>query len=70
MSATIDDSMGGEQAEAKADGLPRESVADAAAPVVVDIAASADDEEDDGTPAELEDPFAGDENAKPVEMAA
>jgi hypothetical protein len=45
-------------------------VADAAAPVVVDIAASADDEEDDGTPAELEDPFAGDENAKPVEMAA
>jgi transcriptional antiterminator NusG len=27
------------------------------------------DEEDDGTPAELADPFAGDENAKPVEVA-
>ncbi len=27
-------------------------------------------DEDDGTPAELADPFAGDENAKPVEVAA
>jgi len=29
-----------------------------------------DDVEDDGTPAEVADPFAGDENAKPIETAA
>jgi len=28
------------------------------------------EEDDDGTPAVLEDPFAGDENAKPIEVAA
>jgi transcription termination/antitermination protein NusG len=39
-----------------------EVVASASAPV-------ADDLEDDGTPAEVADPFAGDENAKPVEVA-
>jgi transcriptional antiterminator NusG len=33
-------------------------------------AASDVDVEDDGTPAELADPFAGDENAKPIEVAA
>ena len=38
-----------------------EVVAAAGAPV-------ADDLEDDGTPAEVADPFAGDENAKPVEV--
>jgi transcriptional antiterminator NusG len=37
-------------------------VASAGAPAV-------DDVEDDGTPAEVADPFAGDENAKPIEMA-
>ena len=41
-----------------------ETTAAAQAPVVAD----AEDEEDDGTPAELADPFGGDENAKPVEM--
>ena len=40
-----------------------EVVASAGAPAV-------DDVEDDGTPAEVADPFAGDENAKPIEMAA
>jgi transcription termination/antitermination protein NusG len=35
-----------------------------------DDAVPADAEDDDGTPAVLEDPFAGDEDAKPVEMAA
>ena len=39
-----------------------EVVASAGAPAV-------DDVEDDGTPAEVADPFAGDENAKPIEMA-
>jgi len=40
-----------------------------------DVAASADlattpvDDDDDGTPAELDDPFAGDEDAKPIDMA-
>jgi transcriptional antiterminator NusG len=34
-----------------------------------DIAATpADEDEDDGTPAELDDPFAGDEDAKPIDM--
>ena len=32
-------------------------------------ARAVDDVEDDGTPAEVADPFAGDENAKPIEMA-
>ena len=32
-------------------------------------APSVDDVEDDGTPAEVADPFAGDENAKPIEIA-
>ena len=34
-----------------------------------DVAGLAD-EDDDGTPAELADPFAGDENAKPLEVAS
>jgi transcriptional antiterminator NusG len=33
------------------------------------VAPPVDEDEDDGTPAELADPFAGDENAKPVEVA-
>lgn len=39
-----------------------EVVASAGAPAV-------DDVEDDGTPAEVADPFAGDENARPIEVA-
>ena len=70
MTATFDDSMGGDQAAAEATGLPHppsadRAAADAAPPVVTDA-----EDEDDGTPAELEDPFAGDENATPVEVAA
>lgn len=39
--------------------------------VVASVDAPAvDDVEDDGTPAEVADPFAGDENAKPIELAA
>jgi transcriptional antiterminator NusG len=34
------------------------------------VPADAEEDDDDGTPAVLEDPFAGDEDAKPVEMAA
>lgn len=72
MTATFDDSTGGEQAAAEAAALPHPpsadgAAADAAPPVVAD---AEDEDEDDGTPAELEDPFAGDENATPVEVAA
>jgi len=73
MTATFDDSTGGEQAAAEAAGLSHETGGDAVRPVVADAAAAAaaeDEDIDDGTPAELEDPFAGDENAKPVEIAA
>jgi len=45
-----------------AEGLPAGAAAMPAGPVE-------DLDEDDGTPAELADPFAGDENAKPVEVA-
>lgn len=74
MTATFDDPMGGERAAADAVGLSHQSeggkqAANAAAPVVADAVAAAAEDEDDGTPAELEDPFAGDENAKPVEVA-
>jgi transcriptional antiterminator NusG len=69
MSATFDDPIGGEQAGAEASGLPREAAADVAPPAVADVAAAAEDD-DDGTPAELDDPFAGDEDAKPIEFAA
>jgi transcriptional antiterminator NusG len=68
MSATFNDPMDGEEAVAGTPGMPHEAAADAAPPVVAD--ASAVDDEDDGTPAELEDPFAGDEDAKPVEVAS
>jgi transcriptional antiterminator NusG len=40
----------------------------AAAPAVAAAGGDAADDDDDGTPAELADPFAGDENAKPVEV--
>ena len=39
-------------------------------PVVASPAEVVDDLEDDGSPAELADPFEGDENAKPIEVAA
>ena len=69
MSATFDNSMSGEQAGGESAGLPHEAAADAV-PASVPAAAAAAEEDDDGTPAELDDPFAGDEDAKPVEMAA
>ena len=40
----------------------------AAAPAMTSAGGDAADDDDDGTPAELADPFAGDENAKPVEV--
>ena len=54
-----------------ADGLDADPVAADARPAetVAHVPPPADlDDEDDGTPAELADPFAGDENAKPVEV--
>jgi transcriptional antiterminator NusG len=49
---------------------PGATDAAAAAPANVPQPAVADDEDDDGSPAVLADPFAGDEDAKPVDMAA
>jgi transcriptional antiterminator NusG len=71
MTATFDDPMGGEQAAAEAAEVPRHaSGAGAEGDAVVPVVADAAEDDDDGTPAELEDPFAGDENATPVEVAA
>jgi transcriptional antiterminator NusG len=70
MTATFDDSMGGEQAAAEATDLPRSHSADGAAADAVPPVVNDAEDDDDGTPAELEDPFAGDENATPVEVAA
>jgi citrate synthase len=49
--------------------LPADETTAAQAPVVEGAEGTADDFEDDGTPAELADPFGGDENAKPIEVA-
>lgn len=49
--------------------LPADEMTAAQAPVVEGAEGVADDFEDDGTPAELADPFGGDENAKPIEVA-
>ena len=49
--------------------LPADETTAAQAPVVEGAEGMADDVEDDGTPAELADPFEGDENAKPIEVA-
>ncbi|MEY3206436.1 MAG: hypothetical protein RLZZ21_2767 [Planctomycetota bacterium] len=70
MTATFDDSMGGEQAAAEATDLPRSHSADGAPADAVPPVVNDAEDDDDGTPAELEDPFAGDENATPVEVAA
>lgn len=70
MTATFDDSMGGEQAAAEATDLPRSHSTDGAAADAVPPVVNDAEDDDDGTPAELEDPFAGDENATPVEVAA
>lgn len=68
MTVQLPDDADGRQAEPVASAAaPDERLADAAPVVAADGAGSADDE-DDGTPAELADPFAGDENAKPVEV--
>ncbi|NBW85256.1 MAG: transcription termination/antitermination factor NusG [Planctomycetia bacterium] len=52
-------------AHAPSGGPPPEHERTAAVPADAPL-----DEDDDGTPAELADPFAGDENAKPVEVTA
>lgn len=62
--------MGGEQAAAEATDLPRSHSADGAPADAVPPVVNDAEDDDDGTPAELEDPFAGDENATPVEVAA
>ena len=49
--------------------LPADETTSAQAPVLEGAEDMADDFEDDGTPAELADPFGGDENAKPIEVA-
>jgi transcriptional antiterminator NusG len=65
MSVPFDDETGAVAAGGSA--VPPEATGSAhasAAPPVVP-----DEDDDDGTPAVLEDPFAGDENARPVEVA-
>ena len=63
-----DDLTGGAHGGAATGGHPAEAPGGApAGPSGPD--AVSDDEEDDGTPAVLEDPFAGGEDAQPVEMA-
>ena len=68
MSATFDDVVPGAGPEtgAASGGVPEAASAPSAAQA---SAAETDVDEDDG-PVELDDPFAGDENAKPVEMAS
>jgi transcriptional antiterminator NusG len=74
MTAQIHDDADGSRAESATPVTP------AAHPAVVDAARVAvqgatgqespvQEDDDDGSPAELADPFAGDENAKPVELA-
>ena len=65
MSVPFDDEMN--TAAAGGPGVPPEGSAPAQAVSAAPPAVS--DEDDDGTPAVLEDPFAGDENARPVEVA-
>ena len=68
MTAQTPDDAEGLRAESvsSADPAVGRPVADA---VPAPVAAPAGDvDEDDGTPAELDDPFAGDENAKPIEV--
>jgi transcriptional antiterminator NusG len=63
-----DDLTGGAHGGAATGGHPADAPGGApAGPSGPD--AVSDDEEDDGTPAVLEDPFAGGEDAQPVEMA-
>jgi len=63
-----DDLTGGAHGGAATGGHPADAPGGApAGPSGAD--AVSDDEEDDGTPAVLEDPFAGGEDAQPVEMA-
>ena len=63
-----DDLTGGAHGGAATGGHPAEAPGGAPAGPSGHDAVS-DDEEDDGTPAVLEDPFAGGEDAQPVEMA-
>ena len=52
------------------DVLPGDPAAARASEPVPAAPVAPPEDEDDGTPAELDDPFAGDENARPVEVAA
>ena len=65
MTVNLDD----DTPEPAADGGPSSARPESARPAAPVAAAAPEDDEDDGTPAMLDDPFAGDENAKPVEVA-
>jgi transcriptional antiterminator NusG len=71
MNANIDDMIpsGSDAADPAASGLSGMPAHDTPLGSVSAAEAEAAEDADDG-PVELEDPFAGDENAKPVEMAA
>ncbi len=66
MSVSFDDEMNA--AAGVPGGAPEASVPNSPAAAAAPSALPEEDE-DDGTPAVLEDPFAGDENARPVEVA-
>ena len=68
MTAHLPDDPAGLPADAPVTAATEHDVAPAATPAAPEAAVAADEDDDDGTPAELADPFAGDENAKPVEV--
>jgi transcriptional antiterminator NusG len=63
MSAPADDGREAAELAGHDDAVPADGI-------TADGIAADGEDDDDGTPAVLEDPFAGDENAKPVEMSA
>jgi transcriptional antiterminator NusG len=63
MSAPSDDGREAAELAGHDDAVPADGI-------TADGITADGEEDDDGTPAVLEDPFAGDENAKPVEMSA
>ena len=58
-----------DRADAEHSHVAPDLAPDQATAARADVPPPAEDEDDDGSPAELADPFAGDENAKPVEVA-
>jgi transcriptional antiterminator NusG len=68
MSAPSDDGREAAELAGHDDAVPADGIT--ADGITADGITADGEEDDDGTPAVLEDPFAGDENAKPVEMSA